>query len=103
MIGQRISSRRRFLKLTQEELAHRIGTSQKQISKYENEEQEPTAGVLYKLADVLETTSDWLLGRVDTPDTQVINDNDVYERVVRKMHQMNPDERKFLVRMIEGV
>lgn len=105
MIGQRIAFRRKYLQITQEELANKIGTTQNQVSKYESGSQEPTAGVIIRLANALETTTDWLLERVDNPEPQIttVNEDDVYGRVLRKLHQLNPDERKFLVKMLDGV
>ncbi len=51
------------LNLTQEQLAKRAGMPAAMISHYECS-QVPTAANLVKLADALEVTTDWLLGRV---------------------------------------
>lgn len=62
-IGQRIQQRRKELGMTQEELAELLTTNQFQVSRYETGKNSPTAEVIKTLADVLEVSADWLLGR----------------------------------------
>lgn len=71
MQGTRIRERRVYLVMSQEELADRIGTSQKQISRYERGENDPTGEVLIALARALNTSADWLLGLADQPERPV--------------------------------
>lgn len=66
-VGRRILERRRMLRLSQESLSELTGISQTQISRYEKGENDPTGAALIALADSLETTVDWLLGRDDLP------------------------------------
>jgi len=73
--SNRIRLRRIQLGMSQEELAFKIGTSQKQISRYERNESDFTGRVLSKLADALNTTADYLLGHTDSPDREVTEDN----------------------------
>lgn len=63
-LGQKIRQKREELKISQEVLADLIGTSQNQVSRYERDENEPTSSVLANIADALQTTPDWLLGRI---------------------------------------
>lgn len=48
--------------ITQEELASRIGVSQSQIARYENDDSEPTLDTLRKLSKELDCTLDELIG-----------------------------------------
>lgn len=48
---------------TQKELAQLLGVSQQSYSDYENERTEPDLPTLSKIADVLNTSVDYLLGR----------------------------------------
>ena len=73
--SNRIKQRRIALGMSQEELAFRIGTSQKQISRYEREQNDPTGDVLAKLAYALNTTSDYILGNTDNPEKDVTETN----------------------------
>lgn len=63
--GERIKRRREQLGLSQEELAARVGTSQKQISQYERGMVEPSTATVYLLSRELEVSTDWLFGLSD--------------------------------------
>lgn len=54
---------REKLGLTQSELADKVFVDRKNISKYENGHSNPTLDTLVKLADILDCTTDYLLGR----------------------------------------
>jgi transcriptional regulator with XRE-family HTH domain len=60
-LGDRIEQSRRNANLTQYQLAKKLGISQKNISKYENNESVPNALIIRDLAKVLEVTADYLL------------------------------------------
>lgn len=51
--------------LSQEEVAKGINTSQRNIGRWEKEENEPTASFLIKLADYFQVSIDYLLGRTE--------------------------------------
>lgn len=58
--------------LTQGQLAHRVGADVNRISKYETGAMVPPTGMLVKLADVLEVTTDYLIrGGENRPAAQV--------------------------------
>lgn len=64
-IGYRIKSRRLQLNLSQHDLGDMIGTTQKQIWRYEQDKNSPTGDVIIALAKALDTSTDWLLGMTD--------------------------------------
>ena len=61
-IGRFIAKKRKEQNLTQEQLAERLGVSNKTISKWEKGQSVPDAEQLIKLAVILETTVSELLG-----------------------------------------
>lgn len=67
MLSERLKKARINKGLSQEELAKRINTTKSTISNYENEYSSPSNEVLTKIADILEVTTDYLLGRTDNP------------------------------------
>src|SRR5690625_4139965 len=67
MCPNRLKFLRKKHKLSQEELAKKINTTKGTISNYENEHSTPSNEVLKDLANVLNTTTDYLLGRTDNP------------------------------------
>lgn len=63
MLSKRLKEARKKKKITQEELAKKIRTTKATISNYENGYSSPSNELLKELADSLEVTTDWLLGR----------------------------------------
>ncbi|MBR4017338.1 MAG: helix-turn-helix transcriptional regulator [Oscillospiraceae bacterium] len=61
----RIRDLREDRELTQKQVAEFLGMSQTGYSKYETGENDIPTAVLLKLADFYETTTDYLLGRID--------------------------------------
>lgn len=60
-IGQRIKELRIECGLTQKELANKIGAAQNTISQYENGTAKASIEIIVRLAEVLNTTTDYLL------------------------------------------
>ena len=65
MAYKRIRDLREDRDLTQKQVAQYLGMSQTGYSKYETGENDIPTAVLLKLADLYQTTTDYLLGRVD--------------------------------------
>ena len=63
--GKRIRELRIGLSMSQSDLADRVGVAQNTISQYENGLSELSMAVLFRIAQALETTSDYLLGISD--------------------------------------
>lgn len=72
MRGDRLRRIRTDLGFTQEELAQRLDMGVRQIWRYENNENTPSSDVLGRIARVLGTSSDYLLGLVDEPSPQTL-------------------------------
>ncbi len=66
-LGDRLCALRQEKSLTQKEVSERIGITKAMLSKYENGINIPRADVLADLADVLETSTDYLLCRTGDP------------------------------------
>lgn len=75
--GDKLKECRRAKNMTLEELALKYnrrfdgGLSKGTLSKYENNKQEPLVSVVHNLTEILDISSDYLLGRSDNPN---IND-----------------------------
>lgn len=66
-LGARIRLLRDKNKIERQQLADGIGITYHALSKYETDEREPDFGVLLKLADYFNVSTDYLLGRTDDP------------------------------------
>jgi transcriptional regulator with XRE-family HTH domain len=65
MVGERLKKLRG--NMTQEDIAKFLGISRARYSHYENGRSEPDNETLKKLADFFNVTTDYLLGRTDSP------------------------------------
>ncbi len=73
--------------MNQKELAHKVGVTEVTISRYMNGERKPRVEIINKIAEALNTTTDYLLGRSDirnpykkTSINKIIKSNDVIEK-----------------------
>jgi transcriptional regulator with XRE-family HTH domain len=61
--GERLKQLRQEHNLTQEALAEKLQTVRSTINKYEKNTRKPEYETLIKIADLFNTTTDYLLGR----------------------------------------
>lgn len=104
--SERIKQRRTQLKISQEELADRLGTSQTQVSRYERGENDPTGNVLVKFADALDTTTDWLLGRTDIAERPIRGAGDLADsesEVIRMLRRQDAGTRERIINAIKAL
>ncbi len=79
--GDKLKECRRAKNMTLEELALKYnrrfdgGLSKGTLSKYENNKQEPLVSVVSNLTEILDISSDYLLGRTDNPTINDFEDN----------------------------
>ena len=74
-IGERIIFLRDNLDMTQVKLAESIGITKMTMHKYEKNLCEPRGELIAKMADVLSTTTDFILGRTNDPSPLVKDNN----------------------------
>src|ERR1700682_79053 len=81
VFAERLKQERRKRKLTQQALADLCGLGIDQIGRYEAGDREPSLMGLFKIAEVLDVSTDYLLGLTDNPHEKLIAfDLDPYER-----------------------
>jgi len=72
-LGPRLRDRRAILRLTQDDLARRVGISRPALSRLEHELVEPTARLLIALATALDTTPEALRGTDPAPGADALS------------------------------
>ena len=68
IFSERLKLLRKKHKITQEELAIRIGVERSSIGKYESTDTIPSPNILTALAEFFSVTTDYLLGVTNKPD-----------------------------------
>ncbi len=63
MFGKRLRAARMARKITQQRMADMLHSSLNAYQKYEQGERSPSFTTLVQIADILEVSIDWLLGR----------------------------------------
>lgn len=78
-MGEKLKSLRIEKKLTQKQVADRIGLAISAVSSYESGSRYPSYDVLVKLARIFHVSTDYLLGMTDTRNIDVtgLNDNEI--------------------------
>ena len=87
----RLKRARELRQMSQGDLAKKAKLQPSAVSHFETGSRKPSFENLSKLADALEVSTDYLLGRVDSPDAV----HDGSESLFKDFSQMNPDDRDF--------
>jgi transcriptional regulator with XRE-family HTH domain len=102
-VGERIKDLRTQAKMTQSDLAAKVGLTYVQIGRYEKRGAVPSAEVLAKLADALHTTTDFLMhGSVQDKAASQIDDNELLS-LFRSVEKMNNEDKSVIKTVIDAL
>lgn len=93
--GSRLKQGRKKKKLTQTEVAAKLGIDDTTISKYENDKSEPDNETLTKLANLYDVSVDWLHGRED----KSMNEDD--KKIIEGFKKLNSKDQNYILELIE--
>lgn len=79
--------------LSQEKLAKEIGTSQRNIGRWENGENEPGVTFLIKLADYFKVSVDYLIGRDEEVCGARVNNSEEELRLIHNYRLLSEKEK----------
>ena len=106
-IGKYIQSQRKAAGLTQKQLAEKLNVSFQAVSKWENGDALPDAGLLLNLADILNTTTDKLLtgGTAVLGERRRMRVSDVIEGFghIEAIGRCFGEDSTFYTGMVEGI
>lgn len=100
-LGERIKNRRKMLKLTQKQLASKMGIDNTTISKWESDTYEPDAKSLNRLSEILDASTDYLLCRTDNPNGNTSKKNDLPELTAKDERDIAKDLEN-IINNLEG-
>jgi transcriptional regulator with XRE-family HTH domain len=95
--SKRLNAARRMRGLSQSDLASKAGLQQVAISFFETGRRAPSFGNLKRLADALEVTSDYLMGRSDFAEAPM----EIVSRSFGDERKLSSKDMKFLRRLVE--
>ena len=96
-LGQNITLLRKQKKLSQNDLGKKAGTSGDIIGRYERDEVNPSIEVASKIADILEVSLDFLIGKVD-----VEVDNTLLKRII-DVQKMNTEDKEHILYTLDAL
>ena len=94
LFGERLLSVRKNKKISQDELAKKIGVHAPVIGRYERNEVKPSIEVATKIADALEVSLDYLVGHSD-----LLLEHNVLDRVLNIQKLSNKDQEHLFAMM----
>lgn len=101
LITNRLIACRERLGISKNEAAKRIGVSQPAYLRYESGERTPSIQVIKEIAKVFHTSSDYLIGKTDSPniDEYVISREDNLELflIIEKYYHSEEEKQRHLL------
>jgi transcriptional regulator with XRE-family HTH domain len=106
-IGRRIREIRKGACATQKEMAKLLGLkSGAAISAYETGDAYPTIDTLLKLAEIGNTSYDWILTggyMAEDPDGKIIQITSAEMQLLKNLRQASPEVRKLVAQLIQAM
>jgi len=101
-VGERIKELRTLKKLTQSDLAKEVGLTYIQVGRYETQKSNPSSDVLQKLANALDTTTDYLMnGSQDEVVSAQLTDKELLKQF-RAVEQLDAEDKHLVKTFIDA-
>lgn len=101
-VGDRIKELRVSKKLTQSELADAVGLTYIQIGRYEKHKSNPSADVLQKIAEILSTTTDYLMnGSMDALIASKLTDKELLDQF-KQVENLSEEDKHLIKTFIDA-
>jgi transcriptional regulator with XRE-family HTH domain len=95
-LGEHITQLRKKKGISQAELGKAVGTSGDIIGRYERDEVKPSIEVVMKIADILEVSIDYLVGK-----TNVELDTNTVKRI-QDIQKLNADDKAHVFALLDA-
>ncbi len=96
--GSKIITRRKELKISQDQLAKTLSATPTTIGRYERDEVKPSIEVASKIAEALEVSLDFLVGRSEN----MLKDKKMLERF-NSILNLETEDREHIIYAIDGL
>ncbi|MGV8168157.1 MAG: helix-turn-helix domain-containing protein [Alkaliphilus sp.] len=101
--GEKIRTLREEKKMSQIEMAKKLQITSQALSQYELNKRMPDTGMVQKIADFFNVTTDYILGRtkIKNYEEKIYEDQEKYSATTRQIEGLSEDSRKELQKYIE--
>ncbi|MDK7375345.1 helix-turn-helix transcriptional regulator [Weeksella virosa] len=100
-INERIKQLRTENNFTQSELAEKVGLTYIQIGRYEKGKSSPSADVLQKLADALNTSTDFLMNGKNELAVAQLTDKELIKQF-QEVEKLQPEEKHLVKTFLDA-
>lgn len=94
--GKRLLDARKRKGISQDELAKHLGTKGPAIGRYERDEMKPSIEAAAKMAELLDVSLDYLVGKTD-----VLIDGKVMNRII-EIQKLSPEDQKTVFSLMDA-
>ena len=101
--GNNLKKIRQNNKMTQEELAKKVNTSRSNIANYENDKNMPSIEILNKLSEILNCSTDYLLGKSDARNPEKVDENKLNVAFSSGFDGLNETNKNIISTTIAGL
>lgn len=103
----RIRESRAAANLTMKQLGAMVGVSESTVSLYETGKRQPDNETLVRIADVLDVSIDYLLGRAAAKELPAVTDgeldiDELDKKILALIHRLPADLKESLLGLLEG-
>ena len=102
-IKQRISAKREEMGWTQAQLAEKAGITPAAVCQIEKGDRVPTIPVLYRIAQVLRVSLDYLTGQKDSIELKEALQNQELNTFFRKYQNLDEEDRRFIEKYVKAI
>lgn len=99
-IGAKIKKLRKQRNWTQETLGKKVGASPRVIGYYESEERFPSPDTIAKLSEILEVTTDFILGRSTELD---IKKHNKFKEIMERLDTLPEDKQDIVLQQMLAI
>ncbi|MBY5229323.1 hypothetical protein ABH61_10840 [Bacillus paranthracis] len=104
--GNRVKELRMEKKLTQQDLADKIGVSKSALSQIENNKTTPSRDTVSALSRVLEVTSDYILGLSEYRELDQEESSEIRKEMnvlTNKIEKLSTERQRFIMDMMKAI
>lgn len=106
VLGTRVKTLRKEMKLTQQALGDKVGLKKSSISEIENGNNAPSNEVLSKMTEVFDVTADYLLGRSEHKNLTMDESSEIKKEMLEmagKIEKFDSPKQETILNMMKNI